>query len=215
MQEIVQRSIEYCCDDLFNRGQNHILLYGEKERTLAVLRGVYEKAKERDDFRCSFHDASAISDPMDFFEPVLSLKYGPEYQSLKEEPWFKELLHNLEHDGFGALADLCKREDKSIISAARKLPVIFIDGIEELFFNMDYDHLDEKGRHQLLTGGFMDQPLSRGFGNALRSCLHQTGQGIIYGTVRNTDGIKCAATLENYHYLFYKENFMHLFIRER
>lgn len=211
---MLEREIEYLCGDLFDRGQNHVLLYGKPERTLAVMRGVYERAREREEFLCSWHDASAIAQPMDFFEPILRLKYGDEYDSLREESWFKDVAARNELEGVFQLASLCGREESSENPNAQRLPVIFIDGIEELFFKMDYGHLDEEDRKKLLTGGFMEQPLPKGFGNCLRGHIHHAKTGIFYGTVRNTEGIQFGATLGNYPYLFYSENFMNHRLRE-
>ncbi len=159
---------------------------------------------------CSWHDASAIAQPMDFFEPILQLKYGNEYDSLKEHSWFKKLLESKEGSGIFQLAGLCGREEGSANPNARRLPVIFIDGIEELFFKMDYSHLDEEGRKKLLTGDLMKVPGDKGFGNCLREYLNQNlaAKGLFCGSVKNTGGIEYRATLGNYHYLFYCGNFM-------
>lgn len=68
-------------------------------------------------------------------------------------------------------------------------------------YNKDYGYLDEEDRKKLITP-FMEQPLPKGFGDCLRPHLHQTGNGIFYGSVMNTGGMEFAATLLNYQYLF-------------
>ncbi len=205
----LEREIEFLCEDLFEGGRNHVLLYGKPERTLPVLQGVYERAKKREEFLCSWHDASKITQPMDFFEPILRLKYGSEYESLREKSWFKELAVRDNKDGVFQLARFCGREKDSKNPHLRKLPLIFIKGIEELFFTMDYGHLDEEGRKKLMNyfTPFTELPLPKGFGDCLRGYLHQTGNGICYGSVMNTKRMEVAATLLNYQYLFYGENF--------
>lgn len=209
MRNPLEPEIEFLCEDLFERGRNHLLLYGKPEDTLSVLKSVYERATKRGEFLCSWHDASTITCPMNFFEPVLQLKYGEEYNLLREKLWFKDLVARNDRSGVFQLAGLCGREKASKNPNARRLPLFFIDGIEELFFKLDYGHLDEESRKNVLSGDFMDQHfLPRGFGDCLRSHLHQTGTGIFYGTVRNSGGIQFQATLGNYYYLFYDENFM-------
>jgi len=37
--------------------------------------------------------------------------------------------------------------------------------------------------------------------------LHQSGKGIFYGLVKNTESLEFKSTLGNYNYLFYNENF--------
>ena len=212
MDPIVDRTIEFLGDDLFNKGRNHVLLYGDPQKTNLVLKAMYDAAREREEFLCSWHNASTIAQPMDFFEPILRLKYGNEYESLREKSWFKDLTTRNEKGGVFQLARLCGREENSENQHARSLPIIFIEGIEELFFKMDYGHLNEEGRKKLLTSSFMEQPLSKGFGDCLRGSLHQTKNGIFYGTVRNSQGIPFEATFGNYHYLFYSENFMEIYL---
>ncbi len=209
MESPLETEIEFLCEDLFERGKNNVLLYGKPEDTLSVLSGVYERATKKEEFLCSWHDASTITCPMDFFEPVLQLKYGDEYNLLREKLWFKDLVARSDRSGVFQLAGLCGREKASKNPNPQRLPLFFIDGIEELFFKIDYGHLEEESRKNVLTGDFMDQQLlPRGFGDCLRGYLHQTGNGIFYGTVRDSRGIKFQATLGNHYYLFYNENFM-------
>ena len=54
------------------RDRNSLLLYGKPADTIAVLRGMYELAQKDTQFRCSWHDASQIQHPLDFFEPILN-----------------------------------------------------------------------------------------------------------------------------------------------
>jgi hypothetical protein len=190
-----ERAIKYLCEDLFDKGKNSVLLYGKPELTSHVLKTIYEIAREKPEFLCSFHDASQITNPMEFYEPILRLKYGDEYDLLKEEKWFKTMISKHEGRGVFELAALCRKETKSKNPNHRKLPVIFIDGIEQLFFNMDYDINNTND-------------WDKGFGNNLRGELHQENSAVFYGTVRNANGIEFAKTLGRYDYLFYAENFM-------
>ena len=159
MTELLAREIEFLCEDLFLEGQNHVLLYGKHEDTLAVLQGIYKKAKKDKTFLCSWHDSSKIIKPMDFFEPILKLKYEKKYNELKEKDWFKELVAKNTMDGVFRLTEFCGKEKNSKFRNARKLPIFFIDGIENLFFKFDYSHLDEEGRKKLLSIDFLEQHL--------------------------------------------------------
>src|SRR3989339_764530 len=185
MTELLAREIEFLCEDLFLEGQNHVLLYGKHEDTLAVLQGIYKKAKKDKTFLCSWHDSSKIIKPMDFFEPILKLKYEKKYNELKEKDWFKELVAKNTMDGVFRLTEFCGKEKN---------------------FKFDYSHLDEEGRKKLLSIDFWEQPLPKGFGNHLRN-LHQFREGIFYGLVKNTESLEFKSTLGNYNYLFYNGNF--------
>ena len=211
MEKLSSQYIELLCKDLFDEGQSHTLLYGKPELTLAILKGVYQRAKEKPGLLCSFHNASKINQPMDFFEPILKLKYEDEYESLKQKQWFKNLLKKRDGREIFRLSGLCAMEEKSNNSNQRKLPVIFIDGIEELLFKMDYSHLKDKERKNFN----LEQPIPRGFGNCLRGDLHQTNRGIFYGTVRDIKKIDYLATLGNYNYLFYEGNFRQIDVVEK
>lgn len=207
-QNQFEREIEFLCKDLFEGGQNHTLIYGNKERTTELLKRVYERASQREELLCSWHEASKINNPLDFFKPILQLKYRKSYEELKEKDWFKNLVNGDDKRTIFKLAEFCGMEEKHPILNARKMPVFFIDGLEELFFKMDYGNLDEKDMQTVLTKSRSQAPLPNGFGNALRSCLHQRNKGIFYGTVHDTKSREFKATLGNYHYLFYSENFM-------
>lgn len=192
---------EVICEDLFGQGQNHVILFGEYQRALILFRKIYERVQQRREFLCSWHDASRISQPMDFFEPVLRLKYGPKYDAMKKESWFKSMVQ----DNVFQLAGFCGRENDSKDPNAQRLPVFFIDGLEELLFRMDFGYLGDNGGKSNFD--FKDQPLSRGFGDCLRGRLHQTNRAIFYGLVRNMESIDYRATLGNNNYMFYEKNF--------
>jgi len=159
MKDLLKKEIDFLCEDLFLERKNHVLLYGKHEDTLAVLQGIYKKAKRNKTFLCSWHDASKIINPMDFFEPILKLKYGKKYEALKEKDWFKELVVKNTMDGVFKLTEFCGKEKDSKFPNARKLPIFFINGIEDLFFKFDYSHLDEEGRKKLLSIDFLEQHL--------------------------------------------------------
>ncbi len=209
----MQELIKFLCEDLFDkRARNHRLIIGKPEDTLEILKAVYEKARTKEELLCTWHDASTITKPMDFFEPILRLKYGGYYEQLKEEEFFKSLVEKNEKSGVFQLASLCGKDENSKMPNAKKLPVFFIDGIEELLFKFDYDHLDEDGIKRLFSRDFMEKPLSKGFGDCLRRYLHQErDKAVFYGRVRNTQSLEFHATLGNHHYLFYCGNFAFLF----
>ncbi|MEK6816023.1 MAG: hypothetical protein AABY09_00280, partial [Nanoarchaeota archaeon] len=84
-----------------------------------------------------------------------------------------------------------------------------IDGIDELFFKMDFGHLNENEIAQAMSPmSWEDRPLPKGFGNCLRRYLHQTRDGIFYGAARNYESPQFQMTLANPGYLFYALNFM-------
>jgi len=213
MEESLVTKINFICKDLFEEARNNFLLYGNPKKTSLMLREIYKQAQKREEFLCSWHNASKIKKPMDFFEPVLRLKYGKRYDTeIVAKPWFKELISRNEKGGVFQLASLCGREENSKYPNEKKTPIFFILGMEELLFKMDYRHLNKTSLQKLLTGDFMEQPLPKGFGDCVRGSLHQTGKGIFYGTVRNPNNIKFRSTLGNYNYLFYCENFYNFFI---
>ncbi len=201
----IEHKIAYLCEDLFYRGRNSVLIYGQPEQTQKVMKAVYDAAKEREEFSCTWHDASAITKPSQFFEPLLRAKYGAE----------SGILEKLDTFSLYELSDLCSREENSQDPNARKLQVIFIDGIEKLFFKMDFDHLDEENKTKLSARDFMERPLPNNFGNYLRAALHQRSEAVFYGTIHDTKGIEYGLTLGNYHYLFYADNFMPIDISTR
>ena len=202
----LETNIEYRLDMLQNGGGS-VLFYGTPEDTLAVLREIYERAKKNEEFLCSWHDASKINQAMDFFEPILQLKYGVEYNSFKKGYSFKYLASRKDMDGVFQLASFCGQEKDSKNPNARRLPIFFIDGIEELLFKIDYGHLTWADKLKLLDKNPYERPLSKGFGKCLRGHLHQTTKGIFYGTVKTEEGIQYMATLGNVHYQFYAGNF--------
>ncbi len=216
MTKWLEEEIDYWSNDLFTRHINHVLFYGKRNPVLTLMKGVYTNAMTQENFLCSWHDATNINNQLDFFEPILKLKYDDDYTKIKNESEFLKLYAKkdagklLDPEDVTNLVNLCGQEKKSVISNARKLPVIFMDGIEELFFKMDFN-LNKKDTTQLLSGRYMQGPSSNGFGNSLRN-LHQLGTGIFYGIVRNKDSLAFKATLGNYHYLFNGENFQKYYL---
>lgn len=213
METKLERVTDSLCRDLFEQGRNSVLLYGRPDYALTILKDVYGRAKARDEFLCTWHDASAITKPMDFFEPILRLKYGDHYESLSENNWFKDSVSRNDKSGVFQLASLCGRENNTQDPNHRRTPVIFIDGIEELFFKMDFGHLNEdEVTKVMIAGSWERRPLPKGFGDCLRGYLHQTRDGIFYGAARNYESPQFQATLGNPGYLFYALNFMFRFL---
>mgnify|MGYP001568132253 CR=1 FL=1 len=213
MKETFNMDIAYLSEELFKSGKNNTLLYREPENTLEVLQKIYEKANKREEFLCTFHNASLIKKPMDFFAPILKLKYGEEYEDSFKSDWFKDIINSEDVSETSRLADFCGKDEKSDNLRHKKLPLIFIEGIEELFFKMDYGHLDDDKLKNFFRRGYLEQPGHRMFGNCLRGSLPQTGNAIFFGSVRNNKGIEYATTLGNYHYMFYSGNFGNFHIK--
>ena len=90
---------------------------------------------------------------------------------------------------------------------------MFIDGIENLFFKMDYGHIDKEKQKKIPSSSIFDNSFrSKGFGDALRGRLHQEKKAVFYGIVRNPHSLSYECTLGDYHYLFYSDNFMKVII---
>ena len=193
MDESVKFHIDYLCEDL-DGAKDSVLIYGDPEMSNSILNGVYKKLKTNNEYLCTWHDADNINEPMDFFKPILKEIYKKEYQKIINENWFKQ--------GDFGIASLCIKESLPKIN---KLPIIFIDGIEKLFFKIDFGNLDKLQLINLFSLG--NQPLPNGFGDCLRGELHQTNSAIFYGIVSDSSGIEYLATLGNYEYLFYQDNF--------
>ncbi|MFA6089206.1 MAG: hypothetical protein WC755_05050, partial [Candidatus Woesearchaeota archaeon] len=183
--------------DLINQDVgNSVLFYGKESDTNFVMKQIYEKMKQNDKFLCSWHNAELIKTPIDFFDPILKSKYGEEYNSFREEEWFKK--------GMGEL--IGRNIDSSKINH-QKLPLIFIEGIENLFFNMDY-YLTELDRINFNPNDETLKTKYGNFGNTLRKGLFTPHNGIIYGSVKDKNSKEYNYTLGNYDYLFYVDNFM-------
>ena len=207
MELAIQRRIAHWYVNLVQEG-NSLLFYGKPAETVAVMQEIYTFAKDTHSLSCSWHDASRIQHPLDFFDPILQLKYGSQYQRLDQFNQLKDLFSRNDKTmpDISILAELCQQEKQSPHLNAQKLPVIFVDGMEELLFRMDYAHLDAP-EQKAFSKGVMEQPSPKGFGNCLRANLHQTKRGVFCGTVKNPDSLQYQATLGNYNYLFYAENF--------
>ena len=201
------KNIKFLCDDLFEGRRDSVLIYGTQPDATTVLKGVYNSAKNKSGFLCSWHNADKIKKTMDFFKPILRLKYGAKYAALEQKKWFKELAAQQDNNDVFQIASLCAQEPKSNDAQKRKLPLIFIDGIEKLLFKIDYGNLAAQSVKKLLTANFFEQPLPNGFGNCLRGYLHQTSKGVFYCAVHDYNSTEYNATLGNYSYLFYSENF--------
>lgn len=184
---------------------NSVLLYGEQKDTLKVMQDVYKKASNRGDILCSWHESSEIKKPMDFFEPILKLKYRERYNEMKKEKFFIEIV---EENDLSCLAEMCQKgKGYKGDSNKDKLPIFFINGIEELFFNMDYGHLDRKELERRINTFDESLPFCQKFSSSLREQLHQTGKGVFYGIIKSTDSLDYRCTMAEYHYLFYADNF--------
>lgn len=209
--ELLQRNVEHLTWEYpkYWPRLNHVLLYGKPENTQAVLRALYERCPQWPEARCTYHDASQIQHPKDFFEPILRLKYGEEYAARFEAlEAFRKMLEGSNPEDLSFLSAYCARDKQALPDSPRaKQPLIFIEGIEELFFKMDFPQADWATISRTASFG-------RNFGNSLRANLHQTDLGTFFGTVRDMEGVACQATLNNYHYMFYADNFKQFKVRE-
>lgn len=217
--EKIDRYVDYLFKDLTEKqipgSQNHTLIYGNTENSFEILNKLYSLANKRKEFLCTMHDASEINTAFDFFKPILKAKYKKKYKKyLEEKEWFQETIKDPNSREVFSLSEYCGMDKNSGDFYMKKLPLIFIKGMENLLFKIDYGHLSQKDIKKILTKSYMDRPVSRGFGNHLRGNLHQAQKGIFIGTVENADGIEFKTTLGNYHYLFYADNFRNLHISE-
>ena len=204
-EDNTQFRIDNICRYLNNPVVSSFLIYGELEEKQAILKGVYEEASKRDNLLCSFHDSSKIKTPLDFFEPILKLKWGQErYEKFKQSDYFK----SLDDDEIRILAGLCGKEENSQNPQERKFPIFFIDGIEKFFFNMDYGHLSQD-KESLLESEFSHLNMhSKKFSESLRVRLKDELTGAFIGTVDDEQGIEYDLTLGTARYLFYAGNFI-------
>ncbi|MGV8087059.1 MAG: hypothetical protein ACP5N1_05510 [Candidatus Woesearchaeota archaeon] len=216
MAMVLKREIDYLCNRI-DIG-NHPLIYGDKDHATSLLKGIYDKLNLSERFSCTYHDASNINHPLDFFDPILKLKYGSHYDRLRKDSEMIKIYKNRDDleisvNSISHLTHIVGEIRYFAKIPLKKKPLIFIDGIEELFFKMDYGHLNEKERGKLFNVNFMDRPMNNGFGDSLR-ILHQLGSASFCGVVRDTESIEFKATLGNYHYLFYSGNFMNYLVDE-
>jgi hypothetical protein len=239
MERITKEKIEFYINFLFEDlikckplgSQNHPLIYGNQEDSLEILEKLYSLCNNREEFLCTMHDAQKINNALDFFQPILKEKYGEEYKKyFKEEDWFKEIIRNPNSKDVFSLVGFCGMEKISENLNHRKLPLIFIKGMEEFLFKIEFANSSPKEIERLESilninpdamstkdyiatrdAHYIGVPKTRGFGNHLRGNLHQSQKGIFIGTVKNEHGVEFKSTLGNCHYAFYEHNFRNVY----
>jgi len=190
MEYSLDIEVQLVCERILDKGS--VLLFGNSEDTLKVLKKAYEELSKNNEFLCSYIQASEVKEPLDFFTPILKLKFGENYRD-RIKSFFE--LHSKYPDRIGIfhLTDYCGQESEGKTENERKLPIIFVEGIEELLFKLDFPNGLNKREE--------------GIGNSLRGGLHQTKKAIFCGNVKNDKSIAYKSTLGNYGYMFYEGNF--------
>jgi hypothetical protein len=239
MKRLTKEKMEFYVNFLFEDlikcrplgSQNHPLIYGNQEDSLEILERLYDLCNNREEFLCTMHDASKINTALDFFKPILKTKYGEEYKKyFEEENWFREIIKNPNSKDIFELSEYCGMEKTSENLNHRKLPLIFIKGMEELLFKIEFAHsspreierlelmininpnaMSTKNYMAIRDAKYIGIPKTKGFGNHLRGHLHQFHKGIFLGTVKNEHGVEFKSTLGNYHYAFYEHNFKNVY----
>jgi hypothetical protein len=166
-----------------------LLLYGDYCQSLKILENLFNYFSQGNQFLCSMHDSSKIEKPLDLFEPILRLKYKNPNKLIG----LYSTLGHIDH-----IAEVCGMDLYGKTENERKMPLIFIKGIDELFFKFDFPE---------------NQKESGTFGAGLRK-LHQADRAIFCGNIRNTDSLAYKKTIGTGSYLFYQGNFATLEISD-
>ncbi|MFC1755261.1 hypothetical protein ACFL96_18050, partial [Thermoproteota archaeon] len=139
--------VELLCETILEGGS--VLLYGKPEKTSDILKRVYKSLHEMYELLCSYHRAPEITDPLDFFEPILRLKYGDLYQE-KTELFFKMWEQHPDKYNILGLSKFCGQDLSGKTENEKRLPVIMIEGMERLLYKLDFSHLDESDHEQII-----------------------------------------------------------------
>lgn len=184
-----------------------VLLFGNSENTSKVLKKTYEELSEDNKFLCSCHHASLINSPLDFYTPILKLRFGKDYES-KLKYFFEMQSKHPDKIRIFELTDYCGQDLQGKTENERKLPIIFVEGFEKLLFKLDFPKLLKEEYKGALVPYSEGGIKSLGFGDSLRHLQQAIPPKIsICGTVKDHEGIECKTTLANRGYLFYSGNF--------
>lgn len=181
--------------------KQNVLLFGNIENTSKVLEKTYEDLSKNKQFLCSFHNASRIKSALNFFIPILKLKYKDNSTVCEKliDIYLKLVSQKNDETQLFHIAEVCGQDLKGKTENEKKLPIIFINGIEKLLAKIDFPNLHKKD---------YKQTNDLNFGNCLRGDLHQTGKAIFCGTVIDYNSLEYKATLANgARYMFYCGNF--------
>ena len=144
--EHLQHVLDLCSDNL---SYSSILISGN-ENGLKIFKALYERVSQNPAYLCTFHDASKIKSAKDFFVPILKSKYGDGYDDVLSHlgDTVENILDAYDSDsgnnGTNSILSIDSEVHYIIKSVVRnppelcdvkKRPLIFIEGIEELFFN--------------------------------------------------------------------------------
>lgn len=208
--------IGWICEQLLSREyEDSMLFYGHPEQTTEVLQGIYSTMKKSERFRCTYHHASKIKRLMDFYEPILRLKYGDKYENIIEEEHIRKIRDRNNPRELLVLTQFCAQEPRATEPQHRKMPLLLIEGIEELFFEREYGYLSEEEKQKLVNQrDLFEGTRSLGLGNSLRAYLHQSKRGIIFGTVKDENSIQYRITFGDYSYAFFQGNFRLINVNE-
>jgi len=192
-----------------NKEKDWILIYGNPKRQSFLKNLLYSHISRMDEFFCVYLESSEIETSLDFFLPILKKKYGDEYFEENIVGVVDMFIDSDEEDDIFNLAEMCGKEKVSDIANSDKMPVILIDGIEEVLFSLDYPGTDIDKSDIVLNNQKLSEDL--GFGKYVRKYLHQMAdKAIVYGTVKNPDSIEYLLTLGNDKYQLYANNFLHI-----
>jgi len=186
--------------------KDSVLLFGNIKNTSKVLEKTCEDFSKNKQFLCSFHDASKIKSALDFFTPILKLKYkdNPTVYERLINGYLKLASKKNDETQLFHMAEVCGQDLGGKTENEKKFPIIFINGIEELLAKIDFPNLHEKD---------YKQTMDLNFGNCLRGHLHQTRKAIFCGIVTDYNSLEYKATLANgARYMFYCGNFVTIHI---
>ena len=80
---------------------------------------------------------------------------------------------------------------------------VFVDGMEELLFKLDFPNYESSDFKKIRSDGSSGSQL---FGNTLRADLFNKG-AVFLGTIKDLESTAFKTTLGNYNYMFYLGNF--------
>jgi len=69
MLTLIEQELDYCLDSVNKR--ESLLFYSNRHHALMLMKGIYSNIKSKEEFLCSWHDASNINHQLDFLEPIL------------------------------------------------------------------------------------------------------------------------------------------------
>ncbi len=187
-----------------------VLVYGNPKRQSFLMNHLSNSyISPTDEFFYIYLKSSEIETPLDFFLPILKEKFGEQYYEEHIRSVVDMYLDSDEKDSVFMLAEMCGKEKVSGADNSDKMPVILIDGIEEVLFRLDYPETDI-GKSDIGTGR-QKLPDDLGFGRHLRKYLHQVAdKAVVYGTVKDSESIQYLLTLGNDKYRLDANNFLHV-----